>query len=141
MKNKYLVLLSFLVMPFALQAESNKNCNKKLSDIGERFSKIYLELESECYPEPDAYQCGFELSSECAAKYESVSNQSAAEYELLAKVCPDLFANFEDSVGVMSKGNQRAPSKQELSNKVRSLKRKLRNAEARNKKLQLKINC
>jgi hypothetical protein len=141
MKINYLVLLGFLLAPYALHADGNKNCSKKLNEINERFGKLYLDLEGECYPEPDAYQCGFELSSECQAKYEAIGNDSTAEYEALAKTCPDLFANFEDSVSIMSKGNQRAPSKKELSNQVRSLKKKLRNAEARNKKLQAKRNC
>ena len=141
MKNKYLILLSIFLVPCVLHAESNRNCNRKLNEIGERFSKVYLELEAECYPESAAYQCGFELSSECQAKYEAVGNESSVEYEALGKICPDLFANFEDSVSVMSNSNQRAPSKKELSSQLNSLKRKLNNAKARNKKLQLKRNC
>lgn len=129
------------------------SCDKQLSDLSAKFSEAYVNLDSECYPTSTTDSqnlCGFQLSQECQEKYDALAQESGQAYNDLYETCPDYAPNLpmEPMPGgvpdPVADGQPRralgapvtgAPSKKEMLSQIKSLKKQLRRARSKNKRL------
>lgn len=117
------------------------SCERRAVLLNEYYNEQYIALEAKCYGEPAGGVVDSckpqELSAECQEQYEALARESAQAFDDLYADCPDLprprpmpegnTGSVENVAGPTFK----APSKVELLDQVKSLKKQLRRSQAK----------
>ena len=140
----YILACTGLLWAYTSSSYADQSCEDRATELNDRFGARYITLESECYPaakEPViSSDDTFTLSPECQEKYDALNIEAAAEWDALYQACPDLprpvpvdASPRDGQTGVGP--TMRAPTKQELFDRVSSLKGKLKRAKSRQRRL------
>ena len=105
-------------------------CEQEFNALNERFSAAYITLDAQCYPSDGAAWCGFEISQECQCYPGDGTSRSDVSST------PWMSENTaERSIRSLAPKVVAAPTKVEMLSKIKSLKKQLRRAKAKNKKM------
>jgi hypothetical protein len=129
----------------------SKKCEERFTAINDRFSAAYVNLDADCYPADSSAWCGFQLSPECFERYDLLSKESSEVYNAYYQECYgpgwNEFFGISDSSNSSSVEKTQseakastaqvvaAPTKKEMLKTIKSLKKQLRRAKAKSKKM------
>lgn len=143
-KDAFLLLIGALVSvsPMTAKAEDAASCQKRYDALNDKYSALYIDLDTKCYPDGVYNVCGSNLSDECIAQYNALSTQSGSDYNSFYVECSEYFSVSEVATTgdpLLPGSIQKAPSKKQLLNRIQELKKQVRAGKKRNK--QLKASC
>jgi hypothetical protein len=119
--------MTTFVLALHSAARADAPCEVRATELNDSFAAEYIALETECYPaEPQTFSTNdgeFNVSPECQAKYEQLNARLTTAWEELYAACPDLPRPRAN--------NFRAPTKQELLDRINRLKHRLSRARAK----------
>jgi hypothetical protein len=135
----YIITSIGLALAYSSMVFADDSCRSQATELNDKQAAQFIALESECYPpnmEPTTSSDNkFELSPECQAKYEALWAKSSAEWDALYEACPDLPRPRGDGVPSIAGPTNRAPTKQELLDRLSTIKGKLKRVQAKHRKL------